>query len=84
MSRSPTASTPRPYAGFGRGPVQDLPGDLRSVALCSLITGSGNEGYPANVRFVIKRIRNRFRAIDPAFDEIESDTSFGYCWRKSD
>jgi len=46
------------------------------------IAGSGNEGYRANVRSVMKRIRNKFRAIDPAFDEIESYTGFGYCWRK--
>ena len=48
------------------------------------IAGSGNDGYRANVRSVIKRIRNKFRAIDPAFDEIESYTAFGYCWRKPD
>ena len=46
------------------------------------IAGSGNDGYRANVRSVIKRIRNKFRALDPAFDEIESYTGFGYCWRK--
>jgi two-component system, OmpR family, response regulator ChvI len=46
------------------------------------IAGSGSDGYRANVRTVIKRIRNKFRAIDPAFGEIESYTSFGYCWRK--
>ena len=48
------------------------------------IAGSGSDGYRANVRSVIKRIRNKFRAIDPAFDEIESYTGFGYCWRKPD
>jgi two-component system response regulator ChvI len=48
------------------------------------IAGSGNDGYRANVRSVIKRIRNKFRAIDPAFDEIESYSGFGYCWRKPD
>jgi two-component system response regulator ChvI len=46
------------------------------------IAGSGNDGYRANVRTVIKRIRNKFRALDPAFDEIESYSGFGYCWRK--
>jgi two-component system response regulator ChvI len=46
------------------------------------IAGSGIDGYRANVRSVIKRIRNKFRAIDPAFGEIESYTGFGYCWRK--
>ena len=48
------------------------------------IAGSGSDGYRANVRSVIKRIRNKLRAIDPAFDEIESYTGFGYCWRKPD
>ena len=46
------------------------------------IAGSGSDGYRANVRTVIKRIRNKFRAVDPAFGEIESYTGFGYCWRK--
>ena len=45
---------------------------------------AGTDGYRANVRTVIKRIRNKFRALDPAFDEIESYTGFGYCWRKPD
>jgi two-component system response regulator ChvI len=46
------------------------------------IAGSGNDGYRANVRSAIKRIRNKFRACDPAFDEIENYNGFGYCWRK--
>jgi two-component system, OmpR family, response regulator ChvI len=46
------------------------------------IAGSGSDGYRANVRSMIKRIRNKFRALDLAFDEIESYTGFGYCWRK--
>jgi two-component system response regulator ChvI len=46
------------------------------------IAGEGVEGYRANVRSAIKRIRNKFRAFDPTFDEIENYTSFGYCWRK--
>jgi two-component system response regulator ChvI len=46
------------------------------------IAGSGNNGFRANVRSAIKRIRNKFRACDPAFDEIENYTGFGYCWRK--
>ena len=48
------------------------------------VAGSGTDGYRANVRSVIRRIRNKFRALDPAFDEIESYTGFGYCWRKPD
>jgi two-component system, OmpR family, response regulator ChvI len=46
------------------------------------IAGTGADGYRANVRSAIKRIRNKFRACDPAFDEIENYTGFGYCWRK--
>ena len=48
------------------------------------IAGSGADGYRANVRSAIKRIRNKFRAIDPAFDEIENYNGFGYCWKKPD
>jgi two-component system response regulator ChvI len=46
------------------------------------IAGSGNDGFRANVRSAIKRIRNKFRACDPAFDEIENYSGFGYGWRK--
>jgi len=48
------------------------------------IAGNGNDGFRANVRSAIKRIRNKFRACDPAFDEIENYTGFGYGWRKPD
>jgi two-component system response regulator ChvI len=46
------------------------------------IAGEGAEGYRANVRSAVKRIRNKFRALDLAFEEIENYTGFGYCWRK--
>jgi two-component system response regulator ChvI len=46
------------------------------------IAGEGAEGYRANVRSAIKRIRNKFWAFDPTFDKIENYTGFGYCWRK--
>src|SRR5580704_2737447 len=46
------------------------------------ISGYGAEGYRANVRSAIKRIRNKFRALDPTFDRIENYTGFGYCRRK--
>jgi two-component system response regulator ChvI len=48
------------------------------------IAGTGDDGYRANVRTAIKRIRNKFRSCAPAFDEIENYTGFGYCWRKPD
>jgi two-component system, OmpR family, response regulator ChvI len=46
------------------------------------IAGSGTDGYRGNVRSVIKRIRNKFRSLDPTFDEIENYSGFGYCWKK--
>ena len=46
------------------------------------IAGSRNDGYRANVRLAIKHIRNKFRVCDPAFDEIENYSGFGYGWRK--
>ena len=46
------------------------------------IAGSGTDGYKGNVRSQIKRIRNKFRACDPDFSEIQNYISFGYCWRK--
>jgi two-component system response regulator ChvI len=46
------------------------------------VAGSGTDGFRANVRSAIKRIRNKFRACDPTFDEIENYTGFGYCWCK--
>ncbi len=48
------------------------------------IAGSGDDGYKANVRSAIKRIRNKFRDRNPGFVEIENYTSFGYCWGKPD
>jgi len=46
------------------------------------IAGDGANGYRASVRTAIKRIRNKFRALDPTFDKIENDAGFGYCWKK--
>ena len=47
------------------------------------IAGSGENGYRTNVRSCIKRIRNKFRAVDPDFAEIDNYQSFGYRWGKS-
>jgi two-component system, OmpR family, response regulator ChvI len=44
------------------------------------VSGRGVEGYRANVRSALKRVRNRFRALDPDFDAIESYMAFGYRW----
>jgi len=44
------------------------------------IAGYGAEGYRANVRTFIKRIRKKFRDIDPKFDCIGNYPGFGYRW----
>jgi two-component system, OmpR family, response regulator ChvI len=46
------------------------------------IAGTGPDGYRGNVRSAIKRIRNKFRGLDPTFEEIETFTGVGYSWRK--
>ena len=59
----------------------------RSVYDCmhhvGFIAGSGEDGYRTNVRSSIKRIRNKFRAIDSGFGEIENFPSFGYRWGRA-
>lgn len=45
------------------------------------IAGTGEDGYRTNVRSSIKRIRNKFRAIDAEFSQIENFLAFGYRWR---
>ena len=47
------------------------------------IAGSGENGYRTNVRSCIKRIRNKFRAVDASFAEIDNYPSFGYRWGKA-
>ncbi|HYZ39488.1 MAG TPA: response regulator transcription factor [Stellaceae bacterium] len=44
------------------------------------IAGHGTEGYRSNVRTFIKRIRKKFRDVDPGFDHIENYAGFGYRW----
>ena len=44
------------------------------------VAGHGAEGYRANVRTFIKRIRKKFRDVDPGFDHIENYAGFGYRW----
>jgi two-component system response regulator ChvI len=44
------------------------------------IAGYGAEGYRANVRTFIKRIRKKFRDADPDFDHIGNYAGFGYRW----
>jgi two-component system, OmpR family, response regulator ChvI len=44
------------------------------------LAGSGADGYRCNVRTFIKRIRKKFRDVDPGFDEIYNYAGFGYRW----
>ncbi len=44
------------------------------------VAGHGAEGYRANVRTFIKRIRRKFRDVDPNFDHIQNYAGFGYRW----
>ncbi|HUC10421.1 MAG TPA: response regulator transcription factor [Stellaceae bacterium] len=44
------------------------------------VAGHGAEGYRANVRTFIKRIRKKFRDVDPNFDHIQNYAGFGYRW----
>jgi two-component system, OmpR family, response regulator ChvI len=48
------------------------------------VAGLGPNGYRVNVRSAVKRIRNKFRALDSKFREIECYRAFGYRWRKLD
>ena len=43
--------------------------------------GYGAEGFRANVRSFIKRIRKKFREVDPEFETIDNFPGFGYRWR---
>jgi two-component system response regulator ChvI len=44
------------------------------------IAGDGDMGYRSNVRAFIKRIRRKFREVDPAFEQIANYPGFGYRW----
>jgi two-component system response regulator ChvI len=44
------------------------------------VAGHGEEGYRANVRTLIKRVRKKFRDLDPDFAQIENYAGFGYRW----
>ena len=50
------------------------------VRFRGFISGTGVNGYRANVRSAIKRIRKKFLVIDPGFSEIQNYTAFGYVW----
>jgi len=46
--------------------------------------GSGDMGYRVNVRSFIKRIRQKFLAVDAEFAQIENYLGFGYRWSDQD
>jgi len=48
------------------------------------VSGRGPDGYRVNVRSAFRRIRGKFRALDPKFQEIECYRAFGYRWRQPD
>jgi len=61
--------------------------DLRYRDIYDLVHGDGfhagaaGDGYRANVRGFIKRIRRKFEDMDESFSEIENYPGFGYRWR---
>jgi two-component system response regulator ChvI len=46
------------------------------------IAGAGSEGYRANVRALVKRIRQKFKDVDADFGALENYPGFGYRWRR--
>ncbi len=44
------------------------------------VAGADAKGHRTNVRAFIKRIRQKFRAVDPRFDLIANYPGFGYRW----
>lgn len=48
------------------------------------VAGDGENGYRANVRTFIKRIRQKFGEVDDKFDRIATYSGFGYRWTVDD
>jgi DNA-binding response OmpR family regulator len=46
------------------------------------VAGTGVEGFKSNVRSMIKRMRHKFRAVDPTFCSIRVATNIGYSWHE--
>lgn len=44
------------------------------------IAGHGTTGYRANVRSLVKRVRQKFKDVDMQFEHIENYPGFGYRW----
>jgi hypothetical protein len=47
------------------------------------VAGSGAHGFNTNVRSIMKRIRKKFLAVDPAFSKIKNEGRVGYRWCES-
>lgn len=47
----------------------------------NFMAGAGPEGYRANVRALVKRIRQKFNDADPGFAAIVNYPGFGYRWQ---
>lgn len=48
------------------------------------LAGDGDDGYRMNVRSLIRKVRAKFRDIEPAFTEIETVPGVGYRWQTTD
>ena len=48
----------------------------------NFVAGYGADGFRANVVSFVKRIRKKFRDVDPNFAAIENYADFGYGWRE--
>jgi len=48
----------------------------------NFFVGTGGDGYRANVRSFVKRIRQKFKDMDESFEQIENYPGFGYRWRE--
>lgn len=48
------------------------------------IAGNGGGGHQVNVRSAMKRIRQKFRNLEPAFIQIQNAHAVGYRWRAED
>ena len=48
------------------------------------LAGQGENGYRANVRAMVKRIRHKFLELDPQFSALHNYAGFGYRWRQDD
>ena len=42
--------------------------------------GLGARGHEVNVRGIMKKIRRKFAAVDPGFNQIWNIATVGYCW----